>query len=97
MVLRRIGVLSCGMIAGTLYALIGLILGGFFALFSLFGAALGAAAGEASGLFAGLFGIGAVIFFPIMYGVLGIIGGMISAALFNLVASMTGGLELEFE
>jgi hypothetical protein len=44
-----------------------------------------------------IFGIGAIVIFPIMYGVLGVIGGVIMAALYNLVASITGGLEIEVQ
>jgi hypothetical protein len=34
---------------------------------------------------------------PIFYGILGAIGGMISAAIYNLIASFIGGIEMNFE
>ena len=42
-------------------------------------------------------GIAAVIVMPIIYGVLGFIGGIISAAMYNLIAGFVGGIEMEFE
>ena len=42
-------------------------------------------------------GIAAVIVMPIIYGVLGFIGGIISAAMYNLIAGFVGGIEMEFD
>jgi hypothetical protein len=33
--------------------------------------------------------------FPIFYGVMGFIGGVVMAAMYNLVASFTGGIKME--
>jgi len=38
-----------------------------------------------------------LIFLPIMYGVIGFIAGAIGAALYNLVAGVVGGIEIEVE
>jgi hypothetical protein len=99
MVIRRVGVGSVAKIAGVLYAIMGLIMGCFFALFAMAGAGLGAAASdEAMPLwFAPMFGAGAIIIFPIFYGVLGAIFAAIGAALYNLIAGMIGGLQIEVE
>ena len=95
MVLNRIGVLSTGKILGILYAGLGLLIGGLFSLFSLLGAAVGASQDAGGAFFAMVFGIGAVVILPIFYGVLGLIGGILTAALYNLAASVVGGIELE--
>jgi hypothetical protein len=97
-VIRRMGVLSVAKLQGALYALLGLIFGAVFALFSLFGAALGHAMGAGShdsSIFGAIFGLGAIILFPIGYGLIGFIGGLLVAALYNLVAGIVGGVEIE--
>lgn len=38
-----------------------------------------------------------VIVLPIVYGVGGLIGGLIMGALYNLISKWTGGLEFDFE
>jgi len=94
--ISRIGVLSLAKMLAVLYAFLGLFFGGILTLFSVMGAALGGAAGKDSGgMVAMLFGVGAVIILPIVYGCLGFVGGLIMAALYNLVAKVMGGLEIE--
>ena len=44
-----------------------------------------------------VFGVGAVVILPIVYGILGAIFGALTAALYNLVAGMAGGLRLDVE
>jgi hypothetical protein len=95
-VVKRVGVISCGKVLGILYALLGLIAGGLISLFSMAGAAIGAAEGGVDqGLAGMLFGVGAVVILPLFYGVIGFIGGIIMSAIYNLVASFTGGIEIE--
>ncbi len=94
MVLKRIDVLSAGKVSGVIYAGIGLIVGAFFSLFSLVGLA---AVGDDNGAYALLMGIGAVIFMPIFYGVVGFIGGVVGAVIYNIAASVLGGIELELQ
>lgn len=94
MVIKSVGVVSVGKVLGTLYGLLGLFVGGLFSLLSLAGAAIG---GRDAGPVAMLFGAGAIIIIPIFYGVIGFIGGIIMAALYNLVAVIAGGIEIELE
>jgi len=98
MVLRRIGVLSAAKVSGILYAGLGLLIGGFFSLFAILG--LGAAAltndQGGGGAFLGLiFGIGSIVLFPLFYGVIGFLGGIVGAFLYNLAAGVVGGIELD--
>lgn len=98
MEIRRIGVFSAGKVFGVLYALFGLIFGAIFALFYLLGAAVGAANSQGSDTLVWLvFGIGSVIFLPLFYGILGFVFGLIGALLYNLVARLIGGIEIEVE
>ena len=77
-------------------ALLGLVIGGVMAFFSALGVAI-QAQGRGLQLPAIFIGVGALIFFPIVYGILGFIMGAIYAALYNVIAGLFGGLELEFE
>ena len=93
--LKRIAPLKAGIVLGVLYALLGCILVPFF----IIGGMGMAAAARQTGTpmpFGFLFGIGA-IFLPIFYGVIGFVFGVISAAVYNLVAKWTGGVELTLE
>ena len=92
----RIGVLSAAKIVGGVYAGLGLIIGLFSACFGLIGIAglISETDAEALGFSAGLF-LAGLCLLPIVYAVLGFIGGAIAALIYNLVAGVNGGLELE--
>ena len=96
MVVKRVGPLSAAKLMGVLYALAGLLVGGLISLISIVGGAL-ATAGEGSPFASMLFGAGAIVVLPIFYGVLGFVTTLIGAALYNVVASMVGGVELEVQ
>lgn len=93
-VVKRVKALSVGKVTGVLYALLGLIAGALFSLASLAGSVLGSASGQ-DNPFAILFGVGSIVLFPVFYGIAGFIGGIITAALYNLAASFVGGVEVE--
>jgi len=98
-VIKRIGILSYAKISCILSAVLGLIVGIFYAIIGVFigATAVTGAAGEPSaGLVAGL-GIAAIIVTPIIYGIMGFISGVIIAWLYNLVAKWVGGVELDLE
>lgn len=98
MVIRHIGVGSLARILGALYALWGFIFGVIVALIALAGAGIGAASDSSMpGWMGGLFGVGAVIFLPICYGILGALGGALTAVMYNVIAGMVGGLSVETE
>jgi hypothetical protein len=98
MLIRRIGVLSAVKIGAALYGAIGLIIGLVVSVVALAGASL-AGMDEAIGGGAAqtLLGAGAVIVFPVIYGLLGAVGLGISALIYNAVAKVTGGLELQID
>ena len=95
MTLRRIGVWPAAKITGALYAAMGLVFGAIVSMVSLLGSLFNSGAQEG---FAGvLFGVGAIVFLPVFYGLLGVAFGALTAALYNLLAGILGGLELELE
>lgn len=85
--LRRLDPLQTGKVLGVLYALMGLI---FLPVFWLMSKVM--PAGSGSGFMMG-FGI----MMPIVYGLVGLIFGAIGAAIYNLIAGWTGGLEFELD
>ena len=94
MVLKSIGVASTGKMLGCLYAIMGLFIGIIFSVMSL---AAGAAGGMKGGAgIEAMFGVGAVIALPLFYGVMGYIGGILLAVMYNIVAGIVGGIEMEF-
>jgi hypothetical protein len=102
MVLRRIGVWSAAKLNGVLYACIGLVIGLVVSLASMLGALAGSQLSADSG-FGGFgvpamfIGVGAIVVLPVLYGVLGMIGGAIGAGVYNLAAGVFGGIELELQ
>jgi len=91
--LAHIAPLQLGLVLGILYGIISLVFViPFFIIVSLVGAA---SAGSGTGaqalpaIFSGIF----LIFLPVIYAVLGFIGGVISAFVYNLIAKWTGGIE----
>ena len=88
--IRNINPIQYAIVNAVLCALLGFILGIFFGLFS---SAMGSLAPGGAGM---SFGWLSVIIFPIMYGVIGFIAGLIGAFVYNLVAGWTGGIELTF-
>jgi hypothetical protein len=95
MVIRRIGPMSCARISGTLYAVTGLILGAIFSLMAMAGG-FGAESSEEAG-FAAVFGVTAIIILPLLYGGIGFIATFIAAWLYNILAEVVGGIELDLQ
>jgi hypothetical protein len=99
MVIKRVAPLSLGKIAGTLYAFLGLIMGGIFSLAAMAGA-FGSSGSDGSlfgPMIGAVIGVGSIIFFPLLYGVLGFLMSMLFAWLYNIIAGMVGGIELEVQ
>ena len=84
---------------GVLYAALGLLFVPFFAVAAIFGAFAEHAAQGRSGSAAiagGLFLVMSLMF-PIFYGAMGFIFGVVTAAIYNLVAGWIDCLEVEVE
>ena len=95
---KHIGPGSAFKIGLVLYAFIGLLAGIIMAGVSMMMGSLGSMAGAGAAnakAFGFGFGLGSIIIFPIMYGIIGGIGGAISAAIYNVVAGWVGGLEVD--
>ena len=92
--IRSIEPLSCGKMLGGVYAFIALLFGAIFSLISLLG--IGLAPREGS-ILAIVLGVGAVVIFPIVYFIIGLIGGILFALFYNVVAKVLGGVQFEVE
>jgi len=96
MVIRRIRPLSAAKISGVIYAILGLILGAGISLLSLSSGLTARGAAASAGLGA-VFGAAAIVAMPIIYGVIGFVSALVGAWLYNLLAGMLGGIEMEVE
>ena len=96
MIVRRIGPLSLAKISGTLYALMGLLVGAIVSVISMVGGAM-APGDERSGMIGALFGAAAIIVLPVCYGVLGFVGSLIGAVIYNAIAGVVGGVEIDVQ
>jgi hypothetical protein len=95
MVIKRIGPVSLAKVCGTLYAIVGVFIGGIFSLVALAGSAMSDTSSGAG--FGALLGAGAFLIFPILYGGLGFVTTLLGAWLYNLVAGWVGGVEMELQ
>lgn len=93
MTIKRIAPVSAAKIAGTLYAITGLFIGILTSLASLIGASL--FNGTSFAGFGSVIGIGAVIVFPLFYGALGFVTTLAGAWMYNVLAGMVGGVQVE--
>lgn len=93
MIVTRIGPLSCAKLSGTLNAAIGLIIGALVSIVALAGG-FAANTSETRGLGA-LIGVGAVIILPICYGAIGFLATLVGAWLYNVLAGVVGGIEVD--
>ena len=104
--IKRIHVLQAGLFLGVFYAVLGLIFaliyGAFFLLVGAAGMAStssssatgGPGPGEILAVMGGM-GIFMIILIPILYGAMGFIGGVIGAAVYNLIAKIVGGIKFD--
>ena len=99
--IKRMGVFSCAKIYSITLAAMGLIIGVIYGLiFMVVGGAMMAGGGRDAGMAGGstlVIGLVMMIAIPVMYGIIGFIGGIIGALVYNVAAGIVGGLELEIE
>jgi hypothetical protein len=95
MIIKRVGPLSFARLSGALYAFIGLIIGGIFSMIALAGGFASETSGSAA-IAAGI-GVAAIVVFPILYGLMGFVATLIGAWLYNVVAGIVGGVELDVQ
>jgi len=93
MVINRVGPVSCARISGTLYAILGLIGGACISLFALAGGIGSERTGGA--VIGAMMGVGAIVMLPIIYGLIGFVGTLVAAWLYNVIAGMVGGVEID--
>jgi hypothetical protein len=94
-VINRIGPLSVAKLAGTLYAILGLIFGAIVSLIALAGGMAASSDQPGAGAMGAIFGVGAVILLPILYGGLSFVMTLLMAALFNMTAKIVGGIQID--
>jgi len=93
MVLHRVGPVSCAKIVGTLYTVLGLFIGGVISMAAMAG---GFASDSSRGAgFGAIIGVGAIVFFPILYGCIGFVASLVGAWLYNMIAGVVGGIEMD--
>ena len=90
-----------GMMLGTIGAVLGLIVGlitaGFWASIASLASSTPSYQGPPASVFQIFFGIGAIILFPIMGFVSGLLQGLIYAVVYNFLAPRIGGIRLHFD
>jgi len=103
MTIKRFGPISVAKMYGLLCFIMGLIIGLIYGLIVIIsGAAITALApssseGSAGGISTIVVGILIMIGMPLFYGFFGFIAGLIGALIYNGVAKIVGGVELELE
>lgn len=97
MVIKSVGVLSVARIAAAIYGIFGLIAGVFLSLMAVAGMGVSEQVSSQASWLGPFFGFGAILALPVIYFVLGFLGGAIGAWVFNNVARGVGGLEIVLE
>ncbi len=94
--LKRIDVLSLAKFQGVMMAAVGLLLGGVMYMTQAFlMGGFSAETPEAQILSA--FGPVMILVFPVAYGLMGFVMGAVGAKLYNLIAKLIGGIEVELK
>jgi len=103
--IRKLGILSVAKIYAVMLLVMSLLIsipyGLFIIIFALIGGAGAGAQDGLAGLAVGgggvIIGLVVMIGLPIMYSIMGFIGGALTALVYNIFAGMVGGIEIEVE
>lgn len=100
--IKKLGVLSVAKMYAVIALVVSLLIaipyGLFIIIFSLIGA--GGASGDAALAIGGggvVMGLVVMVGIPVMYTLMGFIGGVIGALIYNIFAGIVGGIEIEVE
>ncbi len=96
MVIKRIAPLSAARITATVYAVFALPVGSYIAAARIFRAPSSPHQGLTP-LFDFVFGSGAIILLPLVYAALGFVITFLAALLYNFLASIVGGIQIDVE
>jgi hypothetical protein len=91
--IKRIAPLRAGIMLAIVYGILGLVVIPFFLLMTAFASQM--PQNQRVGVLA--LGTGFAIFVPIFYAVIGFIGGVLGAFVYNLAAKWVGGFEVDVE
>jgi hypothetical protein len=86
--LTYIAPLRAGIVLGVLYGVLSLIVLPIVLLAAVFGT-------KTVVFTPAIVGVGLAVLLPVIYAAAGFVGGIIAAALYNLIAKWTGGFEFE--
>ena len=99
MVITRIGPVSFAKITGTLYLILGFIIGAVVTAVAMAGGFASRAASGSGGIGSGgigmVMGAASIVILPLLYGCFGFVASLIGAWLYNVVAGLMGGIEIE--
>ena len=87
MIIRKVGVRSLANMVAAVYVVIGFIAGAILSLVAVTGGHLGDNAAFPLAIF----------WTPLLYGVLGYVGGALTGWVYNRAAAYAGGIEIEVE
>jgi len=97
MIIKSVGVKSVARIAAAIYGIFGLIAGVLLSLLAVAGLGVSEEVSSQVSWMGPLFGFGAILALPVVYFVLGFLGGAIGAWVFNNAAKAMGGVEIVVE
>jgi len=95
--IKRIAPVQLGKMLAVIYALLSLIFVPFILMFGAIASTMHKTPGAPP--FPAMLGLGMgfMIFMPVIYAIMGFIGGALGALIYNLVAKWLGGIEVEME